>query len=146
MNRAVILAVASLLAPACYLKPSRTNNPLRSSEGVRITLVGQDCEDHRGADGDPVSRDLGVQVQFENPTDQVLHIAEGSIRLVVDDDSAAVASAGIDQVAPHSARTIVMSFTHHALCESSRQFKIAWNDALTLGDHPIAVAALTFSP
>ncbi len=144
-NNAVIVLL-SLLVPACYLQPSAVHNPFASRECVLVTLVGQDCEDHRGLDGDPISRDLGIEVQFENPSDQVLRISESAIRLVVEDDWAGVKAAGEEEVAPHSVRTIVFEFTHHALCERNRDFKIAWDDALRLDNQPVAIAALTFSP
>jgi hypothetical protein len=146
MKSVVLFAALWLAAGGCYLKPTRTNNPLQSCEGVRVTLVGQDCEDHAGGDGDPVSRELGIKVRFDNPTDQVLRIAESRIRLVVGEDAAGVKWADVEEVAPRSARTVAMDFTHHATCDSSRDFTIAWNDALALGDRPIAMTALIFSP
>jgi hypothetical protein len=146
MTRIIVLALAALLAPACYLRPSHAANPQPSPDGVRVTLVGDDCDDHSGVDGDPISRDLGVKVQFDNPTDRMLKIDEAQIRLVVDEDRAGVHAPGEEQVAPHSTRTLALDFTHHALCSRDRSFKIAWNDALTLGDRPVALGALVFSP
>jgi hypothetical protein len=146
MDRMTLIATVLVLAPGCYLKPLHATNPPPSAEGVRVTLIGDDCADHQGTDGDPVSRDLGVKIKFDNPTDHTLRIAESAVRLIVDDDGAGVKGAGVEAVAPHSSRTIVLDFTHHKLCNSETQFKIAWNGALTLGDQPITVAALTFSP
>jgi hypothetical protein len=140
------LALLLSLAAGCYMRPSATNAPLRSPEGVGVTLVGQDCEDHRGADGEPVSRDLGVKVRFDNSTDHALRIAERAIRLVIDDYTAEVKSPGVVDVKPHDSATVIMDFTHHAVCEPDREFVINWDQALSLDDRPIVVANLSFRP
>jgi hypothetical protein len=140
------LALILSFAAGCYLPPSATNAPLRSPEGVAVTLVGQDCEDHRGADSDPVSREVGVKVRFDNATDHSLRIAERAIRLVVGDYTAWVRSPGVVDVKPHDSATVVMDFTHHTLCARAREFVINWDQALSLDDRPIAVANLAFRP
>lgn len=55
MLRSTVLAC--VLAGGCYLRPDALHNPTPSPEGVAIRLVGQDCEDHRGDKGEPVTRD-----------------------------------------------------------------------------------------
>ena len=50
------------------------------------------------------------------------------------------------EVAPRGSATVVLDFSHHALCEPGRQFVVAWNDALSLGDRPVAVENLAFHP
>lgn len=138
----VVLALAS----GCYLRAGAVKNPQPSPEGVAITLIGQDCEDHRGAKGDPVSRELGVKVRIDNPTDKMLRIAESQIRLLVEGSSGGVRWPMVVEVRPHGTVTLEMDFTHRALCEPDRHFVIAWNDALVLDDHQVAVANLEFHP
>jgi hypothetical protein len=146
MKPAVVVTLLALLAPACYLRPSHVAAPAPTAEGVRVTLVGDDCDDHRGVDGDPVSRDLGVKVQFDNPTNETLTISEERIRLVVDGDTAGPHAPEPQAVAPHSSRQLALDFTHHALCNRDRPFTLTWNGALTLGQRPVQLAALVFSP
>lgn len=140
------LALILSFAAGCYLKPSATNAPLRSPEGVAVTLVGEDCEDHRGSDGYPVSRELGVKVRFDNSTEHSLRIAERAIRLVIGDYTAFVRSPGVVDVKPHGSATLVMDFTHHTVCEPDREFVINWDEALSLDDRPIVVGNLSFRP
>jgi hypothetical protein len=146
MKSSYALALAVALASGCYLKPSATNNPLTGSDGVRVTLVGQDCEDHRGGDGDPVSRALGIKLRVENPTDKPLRIAERSIRLLVEGNSRGVRWPTVVDIQPHSAATVTMDFAHDAVCEADQQFVVAWNDALVLDQRPIKLANLAFRP
>jgi hypothetical protein len=134
------------LASGCYLQPSAVNNPQPSAEGVTVRLLGQDCEDHRGSKGDPVSRELGVKVRVDNPTDATLRISEDSIRLFVEGASAAVRWPTMIEVSPHGSATLSMEFAHHALCEPDRQFVVAWNGAFALDDHRVALANLAFRP
>jgi hypothetical protein len=134
------------LTSGCYLRPGSVNNPRPSPEGVAVTLIGQDCEDHRGGKGDPVSRDLGIKVRVDNPTDKTLHVTEDAIRLVVDGLSSRVRSPTAVEIQPHGSATVEWDFTHHALCEPQRQFVLAWNDAFVLDDHPVAIADLAFHP
>jgi hypothetical protein len=134
------------LASGCYLTPGAVQNPQPSAEGVAVTLVGQDCEDHRGGKGDPVSRELALKVRVENPTGQMLHVAEGAIRLLVDGSTGGVRFPAVIDVQPHASATLTLEFTHHSLCEPNRQFAVAWNDALVLDSRPITVANLTFHP
>lgn len=138
--------VALALTAGCYLRPSAVNNPKPSVEGVAVTLLGQDCEDHRGGEGGPVSRDLGVKVRLDNPTDKTLHVTEQAIRLVVDGSSSGVRWPTAVDVQPHGSATVSWDFTHHALCEPGRQFVLAWNHAFVLDEHPVALADLAFSP
>ncbi len=134
------------LAGGCYLQPGAVKNPQPSPEGIAVKLIGQDCEDHRGGKGDPVSREMGVKLRIDNPTDKTLHIAESQIRLTVAGASASVRSPTVVEVKPRGSATLEWDFTHHALCEPNREFVIVWNDALVLDDHPIAVANLAFNP
>jgi len=78
-------AFCLLVWAGCYLRPDAVQNPKPTREGVAISLVGEDCEDHRAAKGDPVSRDLSVKLRVDNPTDLRLRIGEHAIRLVVDE-------------------------------------------------------------
>jgi hypothetical protein len=134
------------LASGCYMKAGVVQNPRPSAEGVAISLVGEDCEDHRAGKGDPVTRDLGIKLRVDNPTDRPLKIAEAAIRLLVDGYSGGVRYPTVIEVQPHGTATLVLDFTHHALCEPERQFVVAWNDALQLGDHPLTVDNLSFHP
>ena len=78
--RSTLYAVSLLaLSSGCYMKPGVVQNPRPSVEGVAISLVGEDCEDHRAAKGDPVTRDLGVKLRVDNPTAERLRIAETQI-------------------------------------------------------------------
>lgn len=135
-----------VLASGCYLRPGAAKNPAPSPEGVAIRLLGDDCEDHRGEKGQPVTRDLGLKVRVDNPTDRALTISEESIRLVVDDYSGGARFPSVVEVPAHGTATLKLDFTHHALCEPSRRFAVAWNNAFTLGDRPLAFENLTFSP
>jgi len=137
---------ALAMASGCYLKAGAVQNPRPSREGVAISLVGQDCEDHRAEKGDPITRDLGVKLRVDNPTDQPLRIAEQAIRLMVDGYSGGVRFPTVVEVQPHGTATVVLDFTHHALCEPERQFVVAWNDALLLGGRTVALDNLAFRP
>lgn len=144
MLRSTVLAC--VLAGGCYLRPDALHNPTPSPEGVAIRLVGQDCEDHRGDKGEPVTRDLGLKLRVDNPTDRTLTIAEDAIRLLVDDYRGTVRFAGVVEVPAHGTATLALDFTHHALCEPSTRFAVAWDGALRLGDRALAFEDLTFSP
>jgi hypothetical protein len=146
MKGPILLVVSATLAGGCYLKPASSNTPLRSPEGVHVTLVGQDCADHSGMDGDPISRQLGIQVSIDNPTDRVLRIHEEAIRLQVGSDSSEVLWPKSAEVKPHSSATLRWSFNHHAMCHPSRDFVVDWNGALVLEDHPLSLASLSFRP
>jgi hypothetical protein len=139
------LLIAFLLSSGCYLKPGAVQNPT-SVDGVSVSLVGQDCEDHRAAKGDPVTRDLGLKVRVDNPTDKTLRITEQAIRLQVESYTGGVRLPIVVEVPPHATKTLTMDFTHHALCEPDRQFIVAWNDALALDSHPVALGNLVFHP
>jgi hypothetical protein len=139
------LAVLAL-ASGCYLQPSSVKNPPPSADGVAVSLLGQDCEDHRGAKGEPVTRDLGVKVRIDNPTAQILRISEESVRLLVDNYSGGVRFPTVVEVQPHGTMILTLDFTHHALCEPDRQFVVSWNDAFVLDNRPITVANLAFHP
>ncbi|MDB4964990.1 MAG: hypothetical protein JWN44_679 [Myxococcales bacterium] len=142
-------AVFLLLLPlvsGCYLKPSASNSPLQSPDGVSVTLLGQDCEDHSGADGDPISRDLGVKVRFDNRSEQPLHVSEQSIVLAVDSSHGPIRGPSDLVVRPHDSAVVQLDFTHHALCYTGHEFVIIWNDALALGDRPLRLADLSLRP
>ncbi|HEY2748353.1 MAG TPA: hypothetical protein VGL86_27205 [Polyangia bacterium] len=139
------LLIVFSLSSGCYLRPSAVHNAA-SPDGVSISLVGQDCEDHRAAKGDPVTRDLGVKLRVDNPTDKTLRISESAIRLQVESYSGGVRLPTVVEIPPHAQKTLTMDFTHHALCEPDRQFVVAWNDALALDDHPVAIGNLSFRP
>ena len=134
------------MAAGCYLRPGAVNNPRPSPEGVAIKLIGQDCEDHRGGKGDPISREMGVKLRVDNPTDKTLHIAEAQVRMTVGGVSAGVRWPTMVEVSPRGSATLEWDFSHRALCEPDREFSIVWNDALKLDDHTVAVADLTFHP
>jgi hypothetical protein len=144
MLRFAIL-VAFTLSSGCYLRPSAVKNA-SSPDGVTVSLVGQDCEDHRADKGDPVTRDLGVKLRVDNPTDKTLRISEQAIRLQVESYTGGVRLPTVVEVPPHQQKTLTMDFNHHALCEPDRQFVVAWNDALALDGHPVAVSNLAFHP
>jgi hypothetical protein len=137
---------ALVLADGCYLRPGAAKNPAPSPEGVAIQLVGDDCEDHRGEKGQPVTRDLGIKVRVDNPTDQTLTVTEEMIRLVVDDDAGGARFPTVVEVPAHGTATLKLDFTHHALCEPSKRFVVAWHNAFRLGDRPLAIEELSFSP
>jgi hypothetical protein len=130
----------------CYLRPGAVRNPAPSTEGIAVTLLGQDCEDHSGMKGEPVSRDLGIRVRVDNPTDRTLRVSEQTIRLLVDGDTGGVRFPAVVDVPSHGSTTLTMEFTHHALCEMSQRFVVAWDDAFRLGDRPVALENLTFTP
>ena len=146
MTRILALAVVLASSGGCYLKPTSTSDALQARGAVRISLVGQDCEDHRSERGDPIARDLGVRVRVSNPTDAPLRIVESAVRLRVDDYAAAVRDPAIVDVPARSAKMVDLAFLHHALCEPERQFAIAWNDGIILADTAISVSNLTFHP
>jgi hypothetical protein len=131
-------------AGGCYLKPTRTNNPLHSREGVRLRLVGLDCEDHRGSDGDPVSRDLAVRLEVSNPTAQPLDFAPDAVRLTAGDEPVAGSGGDFERVAPGATRVFTMKFVHHAYCD--RDFALAFDHAMRLAGQPVAMAVLHFTP
>ena len=139
------LVSAFLVSGGCYLRPSAVKNA-SSPDGVTVSLIGQDCEDHRAAKGDPVTRDLGVKLRVDNPTDQTLRISEAEIRLQVDSFTGGVRMPTVVEVAPHAQKTLTMDFTHHSLCEPERQFTVAWNEAVVLDHHPVALTNLVFHP
>jgi hypothetical protein len=139
-----IATVLALLA-GCYLKPSRNHVP-RSPEGVQLTLVGQDCEDHLDSDSEATTRHLAVKVRIDNPTDQLLRISGGSVRLTVDGYTAGTREGGVQEVRPHGSAIATWSFVHHALCEREREFVLRFDDALILGDRAITIATLQFHP
>jgi len=139
------LLVAFTLSSGCYLRPSAVKSA-SSPDGVSISLVGQDCEDHRASKGDPVTRDLGVKLRVDNPTDKTLRITEEAIRLQIESYSSGVLTPRMVEVAPHQQKTLTLDFNHHALCEPDRQFTVAWNDAFALDDHPVAMSNLAFHP
>lgn len=134
------------LAAGCHLQPSVVRNPAPSPEGIAVTLVGEDCEDHIGVEGDPVSRDPGVKVRIDNPTGRPLRINEDAIRLVLEHYSTGIGPSQVVQVPPHGTATVTVDFIHHELCDSDRQFTLAWNDAFLLENHLICLADLAFLP
>ncbi len=136
---------AFTLSSGCYLQPSAVKNA-SSPDGVSVRLVGEDCEDHRASKGDPVTRDLGVKLRVDNPTDKTLRISEQAIRLQVESYTSGVLLPTVVEIPPHQGKTLTMDFSHHALCEPDRQFVVAWNDALVLDDHPVALSNLVFHP
>lgn len=130
----------------CFTTRSARTTPTQPP-AVRITFAGQDCAAHAGRDGSPVWRDLGVHVRVDNPTSETLHIAEDSIRLLVDGAYAtALRAPAVVDVAPRSTALLELKFEHHALCEPDRTFAIAWNDALVLDDALLRMDNLTFHP
>lgn len=133
-------------ASGCYLQPSAVRNPQPSPEGVAVKLLGQDCEDHRGGNGDPVRRELGLKLRIDNPTEKMLRISESRVRLTVEGTSSGVRWPMIVEVKPRGSATVQWDFTHSSLCEPSREFVIVWNDALVLDDHAIVVTSLAFNP
>ena len=139
------LLVAFCLSSGCYLKPSAVKNA-SSPDGVTARVIGEDCEDHRAEKGDPVTRDLGLQVRVDNPTDKTLRIAEEAIRLQVDNFTGGVRMPAVVEIAPHAQKTLTLDFTHHALCEPDRQFTVAWNDAVALDGRPVALSNLVLHP
>jgi len=138
------LVLAALTCGGCYLKPRATNNPIHSPEGVQLRVLGDDCEDHRGSDGDPVSRDLAVKLEVENPTTQTLEFAPDAVRLTADGQTLPAASGTFELVPPGQRRVFTLTFVHHALCD--RDFVLAFDQALRLAGTPVTVAALHFTP
>jgi hypothetical protein len=112
---------------------------------VQLRLLGEDCEDHLGSDGDPVSRDLSVKLEISNPTREVLEFAPDGVRLAVDTWVVGATQGGeVYQIAPGETRTFQMRFLHHAGC--SRDFALAFDHAMRLGAQPVAMATLHFTP
>jgi hypothetical protein len=144
MKSVVVLAFA-LVGSGCYMKPAWTNNPLRSSEGVTLRVLGVDCEDHHGSDGEPTSRDLAVKVLVENPTDRVLHVSEEAISLVVDGQPGLMHWPAAAEVQPHASSKLHWSFSHQATCDD-REFAIQFAGAFQLGTAPMQMASLHLRP
>src|SRR3954451_731100 len=115
MKGPILLVVSATLAGGCSPTPASSTTPLRSPEGVHVTLVGQNCADHSGMDGDPISRQLGIQVSIDNPTDRGLRIHEERLPLQVGADSSEVLRPKSAEVKPHSSPTLRWSFNHHAM-------------------------------
>jgi hypothetical protein len=152
MNRirrgALVLVVGLVpLMPlsGCYLHAARSSPPLSSAEGVRVRLLGQDCADDMGADGEPVSRYLSVALELSNPTPQPLAFTPAAVQLSVDGDRASAREeGGRQQVPPGQTRSFQLFFVHHALCRGD--FALAFDGALHLGAQPVALAALHVTP
>jgi hypothetical protein len=138
-------ALLGLGAGGCYMKPATTNSPLQSAEGVRLRLVGQDCEDHVGGQGDPISRDLGVKLELDNATGEPLDFSPYAVELMVDQYSIRQAREGESyRIVPGESRTFKLDFLHHSVCD--REFALRFGDALRLGGRPVQMAALQFKP
>ena len=129
----------------CALMPAHTNSPLESPEGIKLSLLGEDCEDRVGSSGDPVTRTLLVKVELRNPTSEPLTITPAGIVLSVEGESLAPVGSPDPIVLPATERrTLSLKFDHHARC--SQDFALAFARALAVGDRPVEVAALHFTP
>jgi len=149
MKSIVVVAVAVLSTAGCFLKPSWTNGPVESPEGVRVRMVGHMCWDaeggHHWADA---PRELLLKLAVENTTDQLLRVDKEAVSVVVGDDHARVQPTGarVLEVKPHAAETVEWTFGTHTDCHTERTFVVGLRDAMSLGDKPTAVANLEFKP
>jgi hypothetical protein len=146
MKKTIVLLTLSLLGSGCYLKPTWTNNPLVSSEGITLRVLGVDCEDHQGTDSEPTSRDLGIKVLVENPTDRVLKVSEEAISLMADGQPGSLRFPVVAEVQPHGSSKLRWSFTHQATCSADREFAINLAGAFQLGTAEVQMAALRVRP
>jgi hypothetical protein len=127
----------------CYLRPASTNAPIHSRDGVEVALLGEDCEDHSGLEGEPVSRELGVKLRIDNLTGKQLRIRESEIRLV---DGSTPVGAGERILKPRESAVFKLEFIHHLACYSGAPFVVEWNGAFVLEDDPLTVTSLSFKP
>ncbi len=144
MKRMVSLLISIGCALAgCYLRPIATNSP-KSSEGVHVTLVGQECVDRMGSEGDPVSRSLAVKLKVDNPTTEQLRFETRRAELKVEEDiRIPIRESENVLVAPGDSREVELEYLHHSLC--AQDFAIELDKALTVGGRPVEIAALHFS-
>jgi hypothetical protein len=143
-QRRWVPVIAFITISGCYLKPMSTSLPVQSREGVRVQLLGEDCEDHRGAEGIPISRSLSAKLRIENPTREPLRFSPESVYMSVKDWSVTPLSSGTFEIAPGERRDVVLDFSHHSVCNND--FKIAFGQALALGAQPIQIGDLWFNP
>ena len=146
MSRIVYVTVLiATLSGGCYLRPAKSTGPLTSAEGVLVVLLGQDCEDHLGAEGDPVSRDLGLKLNVENPTGHVLQLALKGVQLTVEEYTTVPMGADtIETFQPGESREVRLDFLHHSAC--GRDFALTFEHAFGFRERSVQVAALHFTP
>jgi len=136
--------IALMAISGCYLKPMSASPPVQSQEGVRVELSGEDCEDHMGVEGYPISRSLSAKLRIENPARELLMFFPESVRMSVEDWSVTPLFSGTFQIVPGQRRDVVLEFSHHSICDND--FKIAFGHALALGAQPVQIGDLWFNP
>jgi hypothetical protein len=152
---ALVVVATSALGSGCawFLARPMNEGSVVSPEGVKVTMVRQEC----ALNGDPTDSsengEIAVQLRVNNPTADPVTIHQGTVKLLVPDFPASAGwspETGTISVASKSSETFEVHFkSPDELCCMDMDLHLDVGQAVTLdaaGGRPVALPPLMFGP
>ena len=141
--------LALIIVSACAHHPAYQNSGPSARDGVKVTLVGQSCDQHRDSNfefDDFVGLELDLEVC--NTTDAPLTVHRDMIRVIAGDGIAPspLTWKAVEpiQVEPDSIQRISVRYMSRGSLECRGPLDLDLKNAVTRGGSPLALAPIHF--
>jgi len=149
VNQTRVSLLAMLLVPACAHHPVYQSSGLAISDGVKVAIVGQSCDQYHDPNfefDDFVGLELDLEVR--NASDLPLTVHRDMIRVVAGDGIApkTLTWKAVEpiQVAAGSTQRISVRYMDRGSLECRRPLDLDLKDAITRRGAPLALAPIHF--